>query len=60
VNKNEVFAILTLKNGKQRRMETGYGTSYLSQTSRNVPVSEQIKKVTLFDAMGTPTRTIDY
>lgn len=60
VNKNEVSAMLTLRDGKQQRMETGYGTSYLSQSSQNVPVTKEIKQVILFDAVGNRTRIIDY
>lgn len=60
LNNIDVTAILTLKNGKTRRMETGYGSSYLSQTQRVIHVTPEIGKITLLDAHGNPTRTFDY
>lgn len=56
----EVTAILTLKDGRSRRMEPGYGSTYLSQNPRNIPITGDIAKVTLFDLSGRQTREIVY
>lgn len=57
---NEVTAVMTFANGKERRIEVGYGSSYLSQSSRTIAVSPQTQKLVLFDVKGMPTRTITY
>jgi hypothetical protein len=59
-NTNEVTAVLTLKNGKINRKEVGYGTTYLSQSTRRIVISPQVKKVELFDHTGVLTRSISF
>ena len=56
LRKNEVTAIMTLQNGKIRRMEVGYGSGYLSQSSRSILITPEIKKMVLLDFEGKPTR----
>jgi hypothetical protein len=58
--KNEVAAVLTLRNGKINRRETGYGTTYLSQSTRRIIISPQVKKVEFFDQAGRLTRTLSF
>jgi len=60
LHKMEVAAILTYKSGESNRIEIGYGTGYLSQSSRNITITPQIKKVELFDVKGKLTRKFDY
>lgn len=57
---HEVMAVMSLENGEERRIEVGYGSSYLSQSSRSIAVTPQTTKLMLFDQKGRPTRTITY
>ena len=49
---NDVAVIETLKNGKTRKVEIDYGSSFLSQSSRSILLSPQIKSVEVIDAKG--------
>ncbi|HET9487475.1 MAG TPA: VCBS repeat-containing protein, partial [Chryseosolibacter sp.] len=60
LNRTEVAAVVVLKNGQSRRMEIGYGNSYLSQTSRSIPLNPSIKSIIVFDGRGVQTRKLDY
>lgn len=60
VARTELSAIITLRNGKSRKLETGYGNTYLSQTSRDITITPEIEKITLFDQNGRETRTVRY
>lgn len=60
LNHSEVMAVATLENGKTRRIEAGYGSGYLSQTSRSIAITPAIKKIVLFNTRGIPTRTFEY
>jgi hypothetical protein len=60
VKKMEMTALVTFNNGRSLRMEIGYGSTYLSQTSRSISITPEIKKIQLWDATGKTTRTIDY
>ena len=55
---NEVTGVLTMNNGKKRRIEKGYGMGYLSHSSRNILVPPDATHVTLYDLDGKPTRTV--
>jgi enediyne biosynthesis protein E4 len=57
---NEVSAILYFKNGSKQKKEMGYGTSYLSQSSRSLVVDESVTTIELFDRKGKATRKLDY
>lgn len=48
----DVIAIEKLSNGKSRRVEVGYGTSFLSQSSRNLLLSPDVKSVEVIDSKG--------
>lgn len=41
-----------LKNGKTRKVEVGYGSSFLSQSSRSILLSPQVKSVEVVDYQG--------
>jgi enediyne biosynthesis protein E4 len=60
LKKSEAGAVLTLTTGQMRRVEIGYGTSYLSQSSRTLNITADIAKVEFFDQSGRPTRTAVY
>jgi enediyne biosynthesis protein E4 len=47
---NELYAMLTLKNGQRRKVEFGYGSSFLSQSSRFIVVNRNIALVEMVDA----------
>jgi len=49
LNKNDVYAIIALKNGKKRKEEFTYGSSYLSQSLRFLLLNNNIKEVQIFD-----------
>jgi hypothetical protein len=59
-DKNEVTAVMTLKNGKTNRKEMGYGTTYLSQSTRRIIITPQVRKVDLFDYTGALTRSLSF
>jgi enediyne biosynthesis protein E4 len=49
---NDAVVFEKLKNGKTRKVEVGYGTSFLSQSSRSVLLSPMIKTVEVADYQG--------
>ena len=49
---NDAVVIELLKNGKKRRTEIGYGTSFLSQSSRSILLSPNVKSVQVIDYQG--------
>jgi enediyne biosynthesis protein E4 len=49
---SDVSALLTYKNGKSRRQEIYYGTSFLSQSGRFLNVSDMINSVEITDSKG--------
>jgi hypothetical protein len=52
VQTDETYADLLLQNGKKQRQEFYYGSGYLSQSSRQLAVSKQVKQVVIFDNKG--------
>lgn len=46
------WAEMTLKGGKIRKHEFYYGSSYLSQSSRDIPLTPDITHIRIFDADG--------
>jgi hypothetical protein len=48
----EIVAILTLKNKKTRRVEMGYGSSFLSQSGHHLVVGSDVVKVEVVDFKG--------
>jgi hypothetical protein len=49
---NDAVVIEVLKNGKNRKTEIGYGTSFLSQSSRSVLLSPNVKSAEVVDYQG--------
>lgn len=58
--RNEVTAVITLKNGKLNRREIGYGSTYLSQSTRRITITPQVTKVELFDHTGALIRSLSF
>jgi len=54
---NETTALIKLKNGKTRREEIGFGSSFLSQSAHNLVVSSDVQSIEIIDIKGTK-RTI--
>ena len=54
---NETTALIKLKNGKTRREEIGFGSSFLSQSAHNLIISSDIQSVEIIDTKGAK-RTI--
>jgi len=55
---NESSAVLYLKGARKRKVEMGYGTTYLSQSSRSILINDQIDSLKIFRANGDLTRTL--
>jgi hypothetical protein len=58
--KNEVLALLKHQNGTTTRIELNYGSGYLSQSSRTITISSDIKKIEWYDGRGNKTRTSEF
>ncbi|HRH61147.1 MAG TPA: VCBS repeat-containing protein, partial [Chitinophagaceae bacterium] len=49
---DEIYAIITLKNGQKRKEEFYYGSSFLSQSARFVSFNASVQSVTIFNSKG--------
>ena len=49
---NETTALLKLKNGKIRREEISFGSSFLSQSAHNLIISSDVQSVEIIDIKG--------
>jgi hypothetical protein len=58
INPNEQFAIIFLKGHRSRKVEFGYGSTYLSQSSRSMIVNEQTDSVKIFNRNGELSRVV--
>lgn len=56
----EVAATMTFSDGRSRKLESGYGDTYLSQSGRTLFLNSQVKKIVLYDAQGKATRTLTF
>jgi hypothetical protein len=56
VRTDDVYAILTLKNGKKRKVELNYGAGFLSQSARFINVDAQVQDVEIVNAKGEKRR----
>lgn len=54
----EVSASVTMMDGSTRKEEYYLGDSYLSQSSRTIPLGDQIKEIVVFDKNGEETRRV--
>lgn len=50
---NETTALIKFKNGKTRREEIGFGSSFLSQSAHNLVVSSDVQSVEIIKINGT-------
>lgn len=48
----DMTALLTYSNGRTQRVEGGYGSSYLSQSTRTLWIDPSVKSVVLIDSRG--------
>jgi hypothetical protein len=46
------YALVTFKNGSTRRYELYYGASFLSQSARQIPLTDQVASVEMIDYKG--------
>ncbi|RFM28490.1 VCBS repeat-containing protein [Deminuibacter soli] len=51
-------AVITLANGTTRKMEFYYGSGFLSQSSRSIPVNSNITQVIITNYMGTKRKVL--
>lgn len=49
VKDNDLYAVYHLKDGRSRKEEFAYGTSFLSQSGRFVSLTAAVRSVTIFD-----------
>jgi len=49
---DDFSAYITYKNGKKRRVEFYYGSTYLSQSSRKFPIEKEAVKITVTNFKG--------
>lgn len=52
VNADDVTAVITYKDGRRQRRETGYGNSFLSQSGRFITVDSSISSIEITDSKG--------
>ncbi len=58
LSKNEVKALVSLKNGQKRLKEFYWGSTFLSQESRSFMLDAAIQEVTFYDKNNKETRSI--
>jgi hypothetical protein len=56
---SETKAMLYYKGNKKQKAELTYGSSFLSQTTRNYSIPSGVTKIELYTQQGKLTRTID-
>jgi hypothetical protein len=56
---NEAKAMFYFKENKKQKAELTYGSSFLSQTTRNYSIPNGVTKIELYTQQGKITRTID-
>jgi len=56
--RGETYAILTLSGGKRQRLEISSLHTFLSQSSRKIPVTTACEKIDLYNRAGVLTRTV--
>ncbi|MFN3940936.1 MAG: hypothetical protein ACK4IY_10130, partial [Chitinophagales bacterium] len=52
LNPDDVYAEITLSNGKKRRTELYTGAGYLSQNTKSIVVTDEMKGITVFNLKG--------
>lgn len=59
INATDAYAILTTRNGMKCRQEFYYGSTYLSQSSRQLTITANVKSVDIYNNSGNK-RTISF
>ncbi|MEJ7589368.1 MAG: hypothetical protein WKI04_17570, partial [Ferruginibacter sp.] len=54
----DAYAVIMYKNGKSSKSEFQFGNSYLSQSSRKLFISPQVKAITIYAVNGTKRELI--
>lgn len=52
IGPNDVYATVTLKNGKTYKEEFHYGSTYLSQSSRFLNITQDVEQISITDFKG--------
>lgn len=52
INPDETYALINFRNGAKRRQEFYYGSGYISQSSRHLPISPDIQSVIIYNSAG--------
>lgn len=55
---DDFYADVVYKNGKKRRIEFYYGSTYLSQSSRKLPVEKNYKEITITNFKGNKRKVL--
>lgn len=58
LNPDDFAAEMTYKNGKKRRVEFYYGSTYLSQSTRKIPVEKDVIKMTIVNFKGVKRQVL--
>ena len=58
IQKNEVKAVILLKNGQKRLTEFYWGHSFLSQESRTIGLDDSMQSITFYNSKNQVTRTM--
>jgi hypothetical protein len=58
LNSDDVCAVITYKNGRHQRRETGYGNSFLSQSGRFITVDSTMSSIEITNSRGN-TRKVN-
>jgi enediyne biosynthesis protein E4 len=51
-DKKDSYALIKFKNGQNYKHEFYYGSTYLSQSSRSMKLSDQIDSIEIYDFLG--------
>ncbi|HEY6900482.1 MAG TPA: VCBS repeat-containing protein, partial [Puia sp.] len=54
---DDISALITYKDGRRQRRETGYGTSFLSQSARFITIDSTIATIEITDSKGKKRTT---
>lgn len=54
IGAGETAAVISYKDGRKQRVEFPYGSSFLSQSSRFIPVNSAISRIEVFGRNGKP------
>ncbi len=56
----EFYAMVNFKNGTTQKRELGFGSSYMSQSSRKICVTADIKSIALYNGRGVKMRILEF